>query len=143
MIAGLLSANSQNSLEKAPGVGDIPILGNLFRSREFRKGETELVIVVTPYLVQPVDASDIKLPTDGYRSANEFEQLLGFQGHAGVSGQERPGPIAADQDAPPPRVSEVDPAGIVPNSNEKPRRADKKNRREEREAAAAAPGFSL
>jgi pilus assembly protein CpaC len=143
MIAGLMSANSQNSLEKAPGVGDIPILGNLFRSREFRKGETELVIIVTPYLVQPVDASDIKLPTDGYRSANEFEQLLGFQNHAGVSGQERPGPVAADQDAPPPRVSEVDPAGIVPTQPEKPRRADKKNRREEREAAAAAPGFSL
>lgn len=143
MIAGLMSANSQNSLEKAPGVGDIPILGNLFRSREFRKGETELVIIVTPYLVQPVDAKDIVLPTDGYQSANEFEQLLGYQNHAGVSGAQRPGPIAADQDAPPPKVSEVDPAGIVPTQQEKPRRADKKNRREEREAAAAAPGFSL
>ena len=143
MIAGLMSANSQNSLEKAPGVGDIPILGNLFRSREFRKGETELVIIVTPYLVQPVDAKDIKLPTDGYRSANEFEQLLGYQNHAGVSSEQRPGPVASDQEAPSPKVSEADPAGIVPTQPEKPRRADKKNRREEREAAAATPGFSL
>lgn len=143
MIAGLMSANSQNSLEKAPGVGDIPILGNLFRSREFRKGETELVIIVTPYLVQPVNANDIKLPTDGYQSANEFEQLLGYQNHAGVSGQQRPGPVATDQDVPQPKVSEADPAGIVPTQPEKPRRADKKNRREEREAAAATPGFSL
>ena len=44
----------------------MPILGNLFRSREFRRGESELVIIVTPYLVKPVDAKDIVLPTDGY-----------------------------------------------------------------------------
>ena len=147
MIAGLMSANAQNLLDKAPGVGDVPILGNLFRSREFRKGETELVIIVTPYLVKPVDAKDIKLPTDGYRSANEAQQLLGFQAHAGVSGEQRPMPTAAQPDAPAPRVSTADPAAIIPGSQEKPRRADKKTRRPERaakaDAAAAAPGFSL
>lgn len=143
MIAGLMSANSQNALDKAPGLGDVPILGNLFRSREFRRGETELVIVVTPYLVKPVDAKDIKLPTDGYRSANEFQQLLGFQNNAGISGEQRPGPVAADNDAPQPRMSEADPAAIVPTQPEKPRRADKKNRKDEREAKAVAPGFSL
>jgi pilus assembly protein CpaC len=143
MIAGLMSANSQNLIDKAPGVGDVPILGNLFRSRQFRKGETELVIVVTPYLVNPVNANDIKLPTDGYRSASEFEQLLGFQNNAGVSGKQRPGPTAAQPDAPAPQVSAAEPAAIVPASPEKPRRADKKARRQEREANAAAPGFSL
>jgi pilus assembly protein CpaC len=143
MIAGLMSANSQHQLEKAPGLGDVPILGNLFRSRQFRNGETELVIIVTPYLVQPVDAKDIKLPTDGYRAANEFQQLLGYQNNAGVSGQQRPAPQAADPDAPAPKVSEADPAAIIPTQPEKPRRADKKNRRQEREASAAAPGFSL
>ncbi len=143
MIAGLMSGNSQNLLDKAPGLGDVPILGNLFRSREYRRGETELVIVVTPYLVKPVDAKDIKLPTDGYRSANELEQFLGFQASAGVSGQQRPGPISAQPDAPQPQVSNADPAAIVPNAPEKPRRADKKNRKDEREANAAAPGFSL
>lgn len=143
MIAGLLSANSQNQLEKAPGLGDVPILGNLFRSRQFRKGETELVIIVTPYLVKPVNAADIKLPTDGYRSANELEQFLGYQNNAGVSGEQRPGPVAGGQDAPQPKVSATDPAAIVPTQPEKPRRADKKNRREEREASSATPGFSL
>ncbi|MDP5104412.1 MAG: secretion system protein, partial [Erythrobacter sp.] len=143
MIAGLMSANSQNSLEKAPGLGDVPILGNLFRSREFRRGETELVIVVTPYLVKPVDAKDIKLPTDGYRSASEFQQLLGFQDNAGRSGEQRPGPTSSNSDAPMPKVSEADPAAILPTQPEKPRRADKKTRKDEREANAAAPGFSL
>jgi pilus assembly protein CpaC len=144
MIAGLMSANSQNSLDKAPGVGDVPILGNLFRSRQFRKGETELVIIVTPYLVKPVDAKDIKLPTDGYRSANEFEQLLGYQNNAGKSGEQRPGPTAAEPDAPEPKVSAADQGALVPTAPEKPRRAEKKSRKGEKAAsAAAAPGFSL
>jgi pilus assembly protein CpaC len=143
MIAGLMSANSQNQLDKAPGLGDVPVLGNLFRSRQFRRGETELVIIVTPYLVKPVDAKDIKLPTDGYRSSNEFEQLLGYQNNAGVSGEQRPGPTSTEPDAPPPQVSAADPAAIVPTQPEQPRRAEKKNRKPEREASAAAPGFSL
>ncbi|MDC8754070.1 type II and III secretion system protein family protein [Erythrobacter sp. sf7] len=143
MIAGLMTANSQNVLDKAPGLGDVPILGNLFRSREFRRGESELVIIVTPYLVKPVDAKDIKLPTDGYRSASELEQFLGYQNNSGVSGEQRPGPVSSQPEAPQPKVSDADPAAIVPNAPAKPRRADKKNRKDEREANAAAPGFSL
>lgn len=143
MIAGLMSANSQNQIEKAPGVGDVPILGNLFRSRSFRKGETELVIIVTPYLVKPVDAKDIKLPTDGYRSATELEQFLGFKSNAGKSGEQRPGPVAEEPAVPQPKVSAGDPAAILPSQPEKPRRADRKTRRLERAASAAAPGFSL
>ncbi len=133
MIAGLMSNSSQSTIDKAPGVGDIPILGNLFRSRQFRKGETELVIVVTPYLVNPVDANDIKLPTDGFHAANELESLLGYQDNAGVSGQQRPVPTAVDRDAPQPEVSQVDTQAILPGS---PAPA-------ERRAEAAAPGFSL
>ncbi|HSF13030.1 MAG TPA: type II and III secretion system protein family protein [Erythrobacter sp.] len=143
MIAGLMSANSQNALDKAPGLGDVPILGNLFRSRDFRRGETELVIIVTPYLVKPVNAGDIKLPTDGFHSADELQQFIGFRENAGVSGEQRPGPTSSNPDAPMPKVSEADPAAILPTQPEKPRRADKKSRKEEREAKAAAPGFSL
>ncbi len=144
MIAGLMSNNSQNALDKAPGLGDVPILGNLFRSRSFRRGETELVIVVTPYLVRPVDASRIALPTDGYQSANEFEQLLGYQNNAGVSGAQRPGPTASDGEAPNPDVSSADPAAIVPNAPQQQRRADDRSTRgRERSADAATPGFSL
>lgn len=144
MIAGLMSNNSQNALDKAPGLGDVPILGNLFRSRSFRRGETELVIVVTPYLVEPVSASRIALPTDGYQSANEFEQLLGYQNQAGVSGAQRPGPTAAEGSAPNPDVSRADPAAIIPGAPQEQRRADDRSTRgRERSADAAAPGFSL
>jgi pilus assembly protein CpaC len=143
MIAGLMSNNAQNLIDKAPGLGDVPILGNLFRSRSFRKGETELVIIVTPYLVKPIDAKDIKLPTDGYRAANEFEQLLGYQDNAGKSGAQRPGPTAAETDAPAPDISGADPAAIVPNAPPQPRRVDKNDKKKNRSAENAAPGFSL
>ncbi len=149
MIAGLLSSNSANALDKAPGLGDVPILGNLFRSREFRRGETELVIIVTPYLVKPVDASEIVLPTDGFEAANELEQFLGYQETSGQSGVSRPGPRAADEDAPLPDVSNADPAAIVPgNPQLKDRRAEDRDKRaRDRKAdasdASAAPGFSL
>ncbi len=145
MIAGLMSNNAQNTLEKAPGLGDVPILGNLFRSRQFNRGETELVIIVTPYLVQPVNAGDISLPTDGYHSANEFEQLITYQDNSGVSGEQRPGPTAADNEAPLPDVSSANPSAIVPSGpQQQPRRADdRSNRNRDRQADAAAPGFSL
>ncbi len=145
MIAGLMSNNSQNSLDKAPGLGDVPILGNLFRSRSYRRGETELVIVVTPYLVEPVSASEISLPTDGFHSANEFEQLITYQNNSGVDGEARPGPTAADDEAPSPDVSSADPAAIVPGRpQQQQRRADEsRNRNRDRQADAVAPGFSL
>ncbi|WP_394730897.1 type II and III secretion system protein family protein [Altererythrobacter sp. GH1-8] len=143
MIAGLMSNNAQNTIDKAPGLGDVPILGNLFRSRSFRKGETELVIVVTPYLVEPVNASDIKLPTDGFRAADEAQQFLGFRENDGVSGEERPGPEAVDKDAPDPTIGAMDPAAIIPGQNNDPREAKKKSNKKDRRAEGAAPGFNL
>ena len=95
MIAGLLSNNSQNSIDKAPGLGDVPILGNLFRSSNYRRGETELVIIVTPYLVKPVDAGRIALPTDGFRSPSDFQRLIQMKENDGETGAERPKPRAA------------------------------------------------
>ncbi|WOE74616.1 type II and III secretion system protein family protein [Alterisphingorhabdus coralli] len=92
MIAGLMSNNIQNSVNKAPGLGDVPILGNLFKSSSFQKGETELVIVVTPYLVKPVNSNDIKLPTDAFRTANDVQRLLINQETDGISGGDRPKP---------------------------------------------------
>ena len=145
MIAGLMSNNAQTTLDKAPGLGDVPILGNLFRSRSFRKGETELVIVVTPYLVKPVNANDIKLPTDGFNAANEFEQLLGYQNHSDTSGEGRPMPTTSNEDAPAPTVGSIDPAAIVPSNQQSNKRAgqDKKRKKNDRRADSAAPGFSL
>lgn len=143
MIAGLLSNTSQRALSKTPGAGDIPILGNLFRSRSFNKGETELVIVVTPYLVKPVNASEIKLPTDGFRSANEAQQFVGFQNHASKSGMERPGPTATTSSDSNPEVSAVDPKGVVPGNAPQPRQAADKPKATDRRAETPAPGFSL
>ena len=90
MIAGLMGNSAQNTVKKMPGAGDIPILGSLFRSTNFQRGETELVIVVTPYLVNPVDASEIKLPTDGYQNPDDIQRIFGNQENNGKSGASRP-----------------------------------------------------
>ncbi len=66
VIAGLLSEASTENIHKTPGLGDIPILGDLFRSEQFQRDETELIIVVTPYLVRPVSNGRIPLPTDPF-----------------------------------------------------------------------------
>jgi pilus assembly protein CpaC len=108
MIAGLMKNNTQNSIKKLPGAGDLPILGALFRSTSFQKGETELVIIVTPYLVNPVDAKDIKLPTDGYNAPNELQRILGNQDSDGKSGAQRPMPSAAPEARNAPAVGAAD-----------------------------------
>ncbi|HUQ13080.1 MAG TPA: type II and III secretion system protein family protein [Novosphingobium sp.] len=143
MIAGLMSNNAQNNLKKAPGIGDIPILGSLFRSTNFRKGETELVIVVTPYLVNPVDANDIKLPTDGFQSPNDIQRLIGNMENDGKSGAQRPVPRAAG-DAPVsgPNVGALDPSAATPAMLADPKKS-RRARKDRQAAAAAAPGFSL
>lgn len=132
MIAGLLSNRVQNTLEKAPGLGDVPILGNLFRSKNFRRGETELVIVVTPYLVKPVNANDIALPTDGFRAPTEVQSTFGFQENDGVTGGQRPNPTVLDTTGQVPGFSAAEPT---------PQPADQPSRGERR--ADAAPGFSF
>lgn len=97
MIAGLLSNNVQDTVNKAPGLGDVPILGNLFKSTSFQRGETELVIIVTPYLVKPVNANDIVLPTDAFQNANDAQRLLLNQETDGISGGDRPKPSVEGQ----------------------------------------------
>ena len=95
VIGGLLQNSHNNSVLKAPGLGDLPIIGALFRSNSFKKDESELVIVVTPYLVKPVDAARIALPTDGYRAAFTVDRVLANKLADGVTGQPRPKPTAA------------------------------------------------
>jgi pilus assembly protein CpaC len=76
MIAGLLKNANSNNVDKAPFLGDLPILGALFRSSKYKRSETELVIIVTPYLVRPV-SGPLNLPTDGYRAPNAGEMIFG------------------------------------------------------------------
>ena len=75
-IAGLINETMRESIEKLPWLGDIPILGQLFRSQAFQKGETELVILVTPKLAKPLKPSEIKLPTDSVVEPSDAEFYL-------------------------------------------------------------------
>jgi pilus assembly protein CpaC len=75
-IAGLLKETVRDIVAKFPVLGDIPILGALFRSRSFQKNETELIIIVTPHLVKPLDLAKQTLPTDFYVEPNDFELYL-------------------------------------------------------------------
>ena len=75
-IAGLLKEDLREVVSKFPVLGDIPILGVLFRSTQYQKNETELVIIVTPHLVKPVDMAKQTLPTDAFVEPNDFEFYL-------------------------------------------------------------------
>ena len=85
MLAGLLRNANTNNIEKAPFLGDIPILGALFRSTKYRRSETELVIIVTPYLVRPV-SGQLASPTDGYRAPTDAQRVFLGQSYTGQSG---------------------------------------------------------
>lgn len=75
-IGGLISDNFSEVVRKFPGLGDIPILGQLFRSQDYQKGQTELVIMVTPRLVRPFNKEGVALPTDGFVASSDWEFYL-------------------------------------------------------------------
>lgn len=76
-IAGLLRSDQGNNIDKFPILGDVPVIGALFRSSEYQNNQTELVILVTPYIVQPVnDPKKFATPLDGYKPANDGERIL-------------------------------------------------------------------
>ena len=112
MIGGLLQNTRNNTINKAPFLGDLPILGALFRSNGFQRNETELVIIITPYLVKPVNANDIVLPTDGEKAPNAFERIIGGQ-LSGASNQDRPKPSMVAPDSQP-SVGAMAPAPAAP-----------------------------
>jgi pilus assembly protein CpaC len=74
-IAGLIQNNYNENISKFPGLGNVPILGALFRSDNFQHDETELVIIVTPYIVHP-SAGRLSAPTDGYLPPTDAARLL-------------------------------------------------------------------
>lgn len=95
MIGGLLSNGQNSNVDKAPFLGDLPVLGALFRSNGFKRNETELMIVVTPYLVKPVSPQQIALPTAGLKSATDAERVIAGQTFMGKSGEQSPVPVPA------------------------------------------------
>jgi pilus assembly protein CpaC len=72
-IAGLLQNAVREDVNKYPALGDIPVLGMLFSSKQFQKAESELVIIVTPHLAKPTDMARQTLPTDHFTEPDEFE----------------------------------------------------------------------
>jgi len=76
-IAGLLQRTSTDLTNALPGLGELPVIGALFKSNDFQRGESELVIIVTPYIVQPAPSPDaFRLPTDGFRPATDLDRIL-------------------------------------------------------------------
>ncbi|MCI5049340.1 MAG: type II and III secretion system protein family protein [Rickettsiales bacterium] len=76
MIAGLIQDNLNTTINQLPGVSEIPILSSLFRNTSFERQETELVLAVTPYLVDPLKSSDVRMPSDDFRPASTMESLF-------------------------------------------------------------------
>jgi pilus assembly protein CpaC len=94
MIAGLLRNHNTNDINKAPFLGDLPILGALFRSTAYRHDETELVVIVTPYLVKPV-STQLATPIDGYRNPTDGTTVFLGQTFEGTSGARTPVAVPA------------------------------------------------
>jgi pilus assembly protein CpaC len=78
-IAGLISEDTRQNIDGFPGLKDVPVLGTLFRSRDFIKKETELVVIVTPYAVRPVARQQLARPDDGLAPATDMK--ANFLGH--------------------------------------------------------------
>ncbi len=76
MIAGLLQQTTKQTIDAIPGMTSMPILGSLFRSRDFLNGETELVIIITPYIVDPTRPQNLQTPADGLRIAGDMSTTL-------------------------------------------------------------------
>jgi len=145
MIAGLLQNDHNNLIDKTPGVGDVPVLGALFRSNAFKRNETELVIVITPYLVKPVDANQIVLPTDGYKAPTDLGQVLLGKLGGGTTGAQRPKPTMAAPVTAQPAIGAVAPLPVAPSQQNLPAPPDKvptgPEPKTKKSAAAVAPGF--
>jgi pilus assembly protein CpaC len=76
MIAGLLQQQSKQNVDSLPGMTNLPILGSLFRSRDYLNGETELVVIITPYIVDPTKPQNLQTPADGLQTASDMSTVL-------------------------------------------------------------------
>jgi pilus assembly protein CpaC len=91
MIAGLLQSQNDITTSRLPGLGKLPVLGALFSSKSYQRRETDLVIIVTPYLVKPVDPSKKMIePTDGTRPPSSADYFLNNTEEVDASAPKRP-----------------------------------------------------
>ncbi len=125
-IAGLIQSDFQTTVNQVPLLGSLPIIGSLFRSSSFQKGETELLIVVTPRLVKPIRPDQVQLPTERVADPVQSDVLLngtGYRPYDNAKGERptRDGPVRFDPAAPPPDYAAdaaIDNRGTAPNAGE-------------------------
>jgi pilus assembly protein CpaC len=134
MIAGLLSNTLGSQVSKMPLAGDIPVLGALFKSNGWRRNETELMIVITPYLVKPVSDRDIVLPTDGIHSIDDAQRVIMGKTTDKLKSNSRPMPMIAPPATNGPEIGSVSDAAPV---------IEKKSDKVAAQAAVSGPGFSF
>ncbi|WP_148038501.1 type II and III secretion system protein family protein, partial [Burkholderia pseudomallei] len=111
-IGGLIKDNAQGTLKALPGIGELPVLGALFRSTSFQQDRTELVFIITPHLVQPLETADVPLPTDSFTKPNEADVYAtgNMEGRGGLR-QHGAAPAAAPANAAPGAAA---PTGAAP-----------------------------
>jgi pilus assembly protein CpaC len=99
-VAGLMQHNTKQVLDGFPGVKDLPVLGALFQSRDFADDQTELVVLVSAYLVEPTSESALAAPTDGFVAPTDPETLL--LGRLNATYKKKPDdkPVSSQADAP-------------------------------------------
>jgi pilus assembly protein CpaC len=114
-MAGLIRKDFQDTVRQFPILGSIPIIGSLFRSTNFQKEDTELLIIVTPRLVRPVRAGSLKVPTDRAGPPPEADQFFLGRTDAGVP----PGPVMQNPHPLTP-VAPPGPAGSGGSAQRKP-----------------------
>lgn len=76
VMAGLMQEQTRQAVAGLPGIMNIPVLGALFRSRDFQRGQTELVVIVSPYIVRPVSPNQLQRPDDGFNEASDPATVL-------------------------------------------------------------------
>jgi pilus assembly protein CpaC len=93
-LAGLISEDTRQNIDGFPTLKDVPVLGTLFRSRDFTRNETELVVIVTPYIVRPTARKNLARPDDGLAAASDLK--ANFLGHINrVYGKGRELPVGS------------------------------------------------
>ncbi|AOJ00097.1 type II and III secretion system protein family protein [Burkholderia sp. LA-2-3-30-S1-D2] len=119
-IGGLIKDNASGALKAIPGVGEVPVLGALFRSTSFQQDRTELIFVITPHLVRPLQTADLPLPTDSFSKPNEADvyatgNMEGRKGVRKAGAQPANGAMDAPQTpAPAPAPQSAAPAAALP-----------------------------
>ena len=116
-IAGLLRSDFQTTVRQLPVLGSLPIIGALFRSSNFQKGQTELLIVVTPRLVSPIRPEQVRLPTDRIEDPRAVDVLLQGEGYRPKALAPNPKPAAPPSGD---KISEAPAQDIVPGAQPGP-----------------------